>query len=137
MWLADALTTEGRHQLFAQELLALLYGDETLQCRFERYTKMLYDIGAAKWTIATYFLFLASPETQIFLKPEVTKHAAKMLGVDIDYRPEVNWSTYSRVLRLAETLKHKLSEEKREELMPRDMIDVQSFIWVIGPSYFV
>ena len=137
MWLADALSTEGRRQLFAQELSKLLYGEGAMQSRFERYTKMLYDIGAAKWTIATYFLFLANPETQIFVKPEVTKHAAKILGIDIDYRPEVNWPTYNRVIRLAEELKHKLSEERKEELVPRDMIDVQSFIWVIGPGYFV
>jgi hypothetical protein len=137
IWLSTALNSEGRRQLFGNELWQLLYSEETLQCRFERYTKMLYDIGAAKWTLATYFLFLALPETQMFVKPEVTKHAAQVLAFDIDYRPKVNWPTYSRILQLAETLKQKLSEEHREELMPRDMIDVQSFIWVIGPGYFV
>ena len=83
------------------------------------------------------FLFLAFPETQMFVKPEVTKYAAKVMGVDIDYRPEVNWPTYSRVIGSLKQLKHKLSEGRKEELVPRDMIDVQSFIWVIGPGYFV
>jgi hypothetical protein len=96
---------------------------------------MLYHVGAAKWTIATYFFFLAFPDTQIFVKPEVTKHAAKLLHLEIDYRSEVNWTTYALILRMAEALRQKLSDERKAELMPRDMIDVQSFIWLIGPGY--
>ena len=64
---------------------------------------MLTGIHAATWPIATYFLFIAFPESQIFLKPEVTKNGADVLGLSIDYRPELNWTTYSKVLHLAET----------------------------------
>ena len=41
---------------------------------------MLYDIGVAKWPIATYFWFITYPDTHVFVKPEVTKHAALMAG---------------------------------------------------------
>ena len=39
--------------------------------------------------------------------------------------------------KIAEALKRKLSAEGRDEPMPRDMIDVHSFIWIIGPGYAV
>ncbi len=62
--------------------------------------QMPYDIGAAKWTVATYFLFLAFPDSRIFVKPEVTKHAARVLGIDIAYEPDPlthkELPTYSR-----------------------------------------
>ena len=137
IWLANGLSSNGNQQAFSEGLNNLLYGDEPLQNRFDGFAEMLYGIHAAKWPIATYFLFTAFPNDQIFLKPEVTQHAADVLGLSIDYRPELNWRTYSKVLHLAETLRARLSKEGREELVPRDMIDVQSFIWIIAPGYFV
>jgi hypothetical protein len=137
IWLNNGLTSDLRQAFFARELANLLYGASPLKERFESFVKMLYDIGAAKWTIATYFLFLAYPESQLFVKPEVTQHAAGMLGLDIRYQAEVNWLTYERILHMAETLKGRLVSEGLEKLDPQDMIDVQSFIWIIGPGYFV
>ena len=129
--------SEARQAVFARELANPLYGGQLLREGFESFVRMLYDIGAAKWTIATYFLFLAFPESRIFVKPEVTKHAARVLGIDIAYEPEVDWPTNDRVLHLAATLKDKLSAEGLDDLVSKGMIDVQSFIWVIGPGYFV
>lgn len=136
IWLSNGLSDETNQRAFAEMLNDLLYGDEGMQARFERFCDMLYEIGAAKWPIATYFPFVAFPESHIFIKPEVTKHAADVLGLSIDYRPELNWGTYNRVLELAETLKGRLCKDGRAELVPRDMIDVQSFIWVTAPGYF-
>ena len=136
LWLSNALSSEGRQMLFAKRLTNLLYGDKPLGERFEDFAKALYDIGAAKWTIATYFPFLAHPDTQIFVKPEVTKHAARMLGIEIGYQPDVTWPVYERIQHLAYSLREKLNAEG-DELAPADLIDVQSFIWVIGPGYFV
>ncbi len=135
MWLRNALDTEARQKLFAQELANLLSAGESIQEPFKRFTKMLYDIGVAKWTIATYLPFLAFPDTHIFLKPLVTLHAASVMGKDLGYSPHVSWDTYARLLRLAEAIRAKLIETGKPELAPRDMIDVQSFIWVIGPGY--
>ena len=58
-----------------------------------------------------------------------------MVGVDIDYHPDVTWKTYERVLVLANTLREGLGSLGRDELVPRDMIDIQSFMWVVGPAY--
>lgn len=57
--------------------------------------------------------------------------------MDINYRSELNWLTYNRVLELAELIRTKLIKDGRETLAPRDLIDVQSFIWVIAPSYYI
>ncbi|MFL9966650.1 DUF3553 domain-containing protein [Paraburkholderia sediminicola] len=133
--LGNSLSLEENQQAFAEALDCLLHGYESVQHRFERFCKMLDKIDAAKWPIATYFLFIGFPETQVFVKPEVTRHAADMLQIDINYRPELNWLTYRCVLTLFETLKGKLIRDGRAELVPRDMIDVQSFIWVTAPTY--
>ena len=136
IWLANGLATDSAQESFAVSLGTLLYGEQSLQDRFEQFSSMLYEINAAKWPIATYFLFLADPRAQIFVKPAVTKSAAEVLGIDINYKPELNWLTYSQVLRLGEAIRSKLSKEGQDDLVPRDMIDVQSFIWVTAPGYF-
>ncbi len=132
LWLRNGLDTPGRQQLFAQSLNVLLYGEESDQVRFEAFVRALHDLQALKWPIATYFLFMRFPDRHIFVKPEVTKHIANILHVDIEYTPEVTWLTYSRMLHLAQVLTSKLTAYSSEVLAPRDMIDVQSFIWVVG-----
>ncbi len=55
--------------------------------------------------------------------------------MDIHYRPELNWNTYQKVLDLAQMLRGELQKTGRPELVPSDMIDIQSFIWIIDPGY--
>lgn len=84
---------------------------------------------AAKWTVATYLPFLWRPEAHMFLKPEVTKDFAERVGHRFasDYEPRLNPEVYGILLDLvAET------EVELIELKPRDRIDLQSFIWVVG-----
>jgi hypothetical protein len=123
MDLQNGLTGEGLVQ-FSRALADLLYGSSSSQDRFERFAKMLEGIGAAKWTIATYFRFLAEPETEMFLKAEATKAAAEACGIELNYRPDLNWQTYQSLLAVAASLREAIGD-----LRPRDMIDVQGFIW--------
>ena len=127
MSLRDGLASPASKEAFVKSLSDLLYGDDDLNLRFERYVDVLEEIGAAKWTVATYFLFIMYPEQHIFLKPVVTQNAAETSGFEISYRPALNWHTYKSVLRFANYLKAELVE-----LSPRDMIDVQSFMWCIA-----
>jgi uncharacterized protein DUF3553 len=129
MALKDGLESPSNQQAFATALFDLLYGDNDLKPKFERYADILEGIGAAKWTIATYFLFIVYPEEYVFLKPTVTQNAAAISGFEIHYRADLNWSTYASVLAFAKYLKMELME-----LSPRDMIDVQSFMWCITPG---
>jgi hypothetical protein len=52
-----------------------------------------------------------------------------MSGFDIHYRPALNWRTYRSVLAFAQYLKVALVG-----LSPRDMIDIQSFLWCMAPG---
>jgi hypothetical protein len=66
------------------------------------------------------------PSDHMFLKPEVTQAAADACRFELMYRPQINSRTYSRLLEFSQHLKTQLSD-----LEPRDMIDVQSFIWCV------
>ena len=129
MALKDGLEVPSNQRAFATGLFNLLYGDDDLRLRFERYADILEGIGAAKWTVATYFLFIVYPEEYMFLKPTVTQNAANISGFEIHYRPDLNWRTYASVLAFANYLKAELAG-----LSPRDMIDIQSFMWCISPG---
>ena len=71
IWLTDAISSPGRQQLFAIQLYQYLFGESAVAARFDAYVRMLYDIGAAKWPIATYFWFIAYPDTHVFVNPKL------------------------------------------------------------------
>ena len=131
MALNDALKNEEQAGTYVRSLFSLLYGKEDLDGRFSEHGKILGSMNAAKWPIATYFLFLRFPDKYLFVKPEPTKSAAECSGFEISYEPRVNWTTYSKVLKFGKYLEEKL---KASGLTPVDMIDVQSFMWCIAPN---
>jgi hypothetical protein len=91
--------------------------------------RALRPYAAAKWTAVTYLPFLWRPEAHMFLKPEVTKDFAARVGHRFasDYEPRLRLDVYQSLLDLASE-----TEQKLADLEPRDRIDVQSFIWVVG-----
>lgn len=133
MALNDALKDPARSQRFAESLGELLGGDGggdgDAQKRFEQFARCLEDLEAAKWTIASYFQFLKWPQTHVFVKPIITQDVAAMWRKEIAYRAELNWGTYSAVQAMARDLREVI---EKEELAPRDMVDVQSFMWCVA-----
>src|SRR5205823_5220748 len=130
MALRTALKDPDGARLFTKGLYDFLYGTDDLRERFEHFTRVLGDLpqgktSPVKWPIATLFPFLAQPQVHLFLKPNVTKEAARRFGFQLNYRPGPNWLTYSRLLEFAGLLKDDLADWQ-----PRDMIDIHSFIWV-------
>jgi hypothetical protein len=123
----------GNEALFATSLFTLLYDDGPLQVRFEKFADCLERLEAAKWTTATYFLFLAFPEEQMFLKPTVTQNAAELVKAELNYKPELNWRTYQKLLEFSGYLRDELA---KMGMPARDMIDVQSFMWCITPGTY-
>jgi hypothetical protein len=90
---------------------------------------LLRPFDSAKWTVVTYLPFLWRPEAHMFLKPEVTKDFAARVGhrFATDYEAHLDPQVYDCLLDLtAQTLR------ELADLEPRDGIDVQSFIWVVG-----
>jgi hypothetical protein len=128
MALKDGLSTTPAKKLFSESLHQLLFGPDDLEPRFKTFCSALEEVNAAKWTTATYFPFLLFPKQHIFLKPSITQSAAALSAFEINYRPQLNWLTYKCVLVFAEHLRQQLAD-----LKPRDMIDVQSFMWCIAP----
>ncbi len=129
MALRDGLRSDQAKQRFTVLLHELLYGTSEEEARFNAWTDLLFDIEAPKWTNATYFQFLAYPDRYIFFKPMITQDAADVCNFELNYHPELNWLTYRSVQQFAGVLRSEIAT-----LNPRDMIDVQSFIWCIAPE---
>lgn len=121
--LTSGLKGAAAQQSFSRALHGLLHGTGPLEPRFSAFAAVLTSIGAAKWTLATYFQFLMAPETQIFVKPAITKVMATICQIQLNYKTQPNWPTYESALRLAAQL-----SEDLEDLKPKDMIDIQSFM---------
>jgi hypothetical protein len=128
--LHDEVQTPEAAKAFAVSAYEFLSGKGPDEVRFIRLIETLQNMRqpktpTARWSIATIVPFLARPDRYIFLKPEVTKEAAERRGFALNYKPFPNWLTYSCLLELARILMTEL-----RDLKPRDMIDIQSFIWV-------
>jgi hypothetical protein len=82
-------------------------------------------ISKPKWTVFSYWPYLATTSGFPFIKPTLIKAAAAGLGAALNYEPTANWLTYSQARDLYEKLWGKL-----QPLGARDWVDVQSFIWL-------
>ncbi|MCY4427843.1 MAG: hypothetical protein OXC05_12555 [Halieaceae bacterium] len=91
--------------------------------------RVLKPHDCAKWTIATYLPFLWQPESHMFLKPEATKDFAVRVGHSFAsvYESRLDFDVYASLLNLADKTASELID-----LAPRDQIDIQSFIWIVG-----
>lgn len=85
--------------------------------------------GPLTWPIATYFPFLWDPTDHMFLKPTVTRDFAERIGhrFQYDYDSHIEPGVYESLLDLVAQTKQAIGA-----LKPRDNIDVQSFIYVVG-----
>ncbi len=136
MALRDAVKTADGAKTFALALYDRLYANSRGEAAFDRFVDAVESLPRKQtrvltWPLVSVFGFIARPERDIFLKPQVTKAAALAYGRGFNYRSRPNWETYSDMLDFVEELKEDLAD-----LKPRDMIDIQSFIWVLGsPEY--
>lgn len=136
MALRDAVKMDNGAELFSKGLFELVYGTKSLQKRFEAFTETLRQLPRKQtrvltWPLQTVFGFIADPKQHIFLKPQVTKRAAEKYGFDFQYRSQPNWETYQSLLTFAAEL-----EKDTKQWNPKDMIDLQSFIWVMGSEEY-
>jgi len=136
MALRDAVRTPSSAKEFATGLFNYLYGKESLRQRFEKFVEVVEHLPRKQtrvltWPLVTVFGFIAKPEEFIFLKPKVTKIAAEKYAYDFYYRSRPNWETYESLLGLAEQIGKDLAD-----WAPNDLIDTQSFIWVLGSDEY-
>ena len=136
MALRDAVRQPAGARRFAEGLFALLHVDRFGEAGFDRWVAAVAGLPRRQtrvltWPLVTVFAFIADPKRHIFLKPNVTRIAAARYGAELRYASRPNWQTYRDLLTLAATVRHDLSD-----LRPRDMIDVQSFLWVQGSEEY-
>lgn len=136
MALRDAVKSKLGARAFAEGLYSVLHGAGPLPTRFEQWCQVLSTLPRKQtrvftWPLATVFGFLAQPERNMFLKPNVTRRAAGEYGFDFNYSSRPSWTTYASLLEFAELVRDDVID-----LHPRDMIDVQSFIWVQGSDEY-
>lgn len=136
MALRDAVNSEAGARLFAEGLYDFLYGAGSARAKFERWCASVAALPRKQSRVLTHpvvtvFGFLAQPETHVYLKPNVTRRAAREYGFDFQYKSQPSWATYASFLEFTEVVRRDL-----RDLRPRDMIDIQSFIWVQGSDEY-
>ena len=136
MALRDAVKPAAGARAFATGLYDFLYGAGSEARKFERWCEVVASLPRRQtrvltWPVVTVFGFIARPDAHIFLKPNVTRAAAREYGVDFRYESRPNWGTYASLLSFADVVRRDL-----RDLRPRDMIDLQSFIWVQGSDEY-
>ncbi len=136
MALRDAVRSPAGARAFAEGLYAFLHGRGGLERRFADWVEVIGSLPRRQtrvltWPLVTVFGFIAQPDTHVFLKPNTTRAAARAYGFDLHYRSRPSWETYASLLAFAETVRRDL-----RDLRPRDMIDIQSFMWVQGSDEY-
>lgn len=136
MALRDAVKSEEGAREFAKGLWELLHGNAAVPERFDQWIDVLSHLPRRQtrvltWPLATVFGFIAQPRMHFFVKPVVTRRAARNYGYDLEYQSKPDWSVYSGVLKFARAVRTDI-----QDLRPRDMIDMQSFIWVQGSDEY-
>jgi hypothetical protein len=136
MALRDAVKPLEGARSFAQGLDDFIYGAGSAQKKFERWCETVAGLPRKQtrvltWPIVTVFGFIAQPDVHIFLKPNVTRTAAREYGYEFSYKSRPNWETYASLLGFADQIRR-----DHPDLKPRDMIDIQSFIWVQGSDEY-
>ena len=136
MALRDAVKSADGAQAFSEGLYELLHGRPGEERRFEQWCETVAALPRKQtrvltWPLVTVFGFIAHPDRHVFLKPNVTRAAARAYGFEFAYVSRPNWQTYAALLDFAT----RVIRDQRD-LGPRDMIDAQSFIWVQGSDEY-
>ena len=136
MALRDAVKSAAGAKAFVTGLYDLLYHAGKPERKFQAWIDAVGQLPRRQtrvltWPVLTVFPFIARPETHIFLKPNVTRRAANEYGFEFFYHSKPQWDTYASLLEFAAKLQRDLRDTK-----PRDMIDIQSFIWVQGSDEY-
>jgi hypothetical protein len=136
MALRDAVKEQSSAELFAIGLFHFVYDTGSLQKRFEQFRYMIAGLPVKQtrvltWPVLTVFGFIAEPQIHMYLKPTVTKKAAEKYKFDFSYSSKPSWQTYQSLLQFGKLVWHDTAAYR-----PRDMIDMQSFIWVMGSDEY-
>src|SRR5512140_922906 len=130
MALRDAVKSPAGARLFATELYAYLWGRGSPHRKFEDWVQAVGDLPRRQtrvltWPLVTVFGFIARPDRHLFLKPMVTRKAARRYGFNFEYAAQPCWDVYRSLLTFAAIVRRDL--DRKPGFRARDMIDLQSF----------
>jgi len=136
MALRDAVRSPAGAKAFALALYDFLHGSEPMDTRFANWIEAVARLPRRKtrvltWPLVTVFGFIAQPNTHFFLKPTVTREAARRYGVELPYASRPSWPLYRDLLAFVRKVRADIAD-----MRPRDMIDMQSFLWVQGSDEY-
>jgi hypothetical protein len=136
MALRDAVKCYNGAKDLAKGLYDYVYGKDSLKDRFEKFVEVVGALPRKQtrvltWPLVTVFGFIANPEEHMFLKPRVTQAAADKYQFEFNYYSKPQWATYKQLLDFADQVR-----EDTKNYFPRDYIDLQSFIWVLGSEEY-
>lgn len=122
---------------FCTQLRNLLYGDRPAPDRLQTFADYLSANALPnKWPFATYFLFICHPQTEMLVKPRTARWFLKFIQPDDGSNPTVPQTKMFITLEPSASSYALLREqsyslyESLAEYGVRDMVDVQSLIWV-------
>lgn len=114
---------------FCLSMFDLIHGDGDGAERLTRYLAWIdeQDIPRShnKWTFPTYFLFFCHPEEEMLVKPSYVREFLQLAGFDFKLGSGPAGDTYAAIRGVYQELGDALGEYG-----PRDMIDLQGFVWV-------
>jgi hypothetical protein len=136
MALRDAVKSPAGARAFATGLYAWLHGPGSEAERFDQWVEVVASLPRRQtrvltWPVVTIFGFIALPARHVFVKPMVTRTAADRYGFELKYRSRPSWAVYQQVMEFCATIRRDVAD-----LRPRDLIDIQSFMWVQGSSEY-
>lgn len=125
---ATALSDPATAGRYFGALFALIAAKEPEQAAFEELAAAVAALPAtgaleSRWQVLTLLPFVARPDAHLLLEPRSTCAAAVRLGIDLGYRPEPTWATYSALLGAARRMLAELAP-----LGARDHVDVETFL---------
>jgi hypothetical protein len=136
MALRDAIRSPAGAQAFACALFEFLHGKESPEVRFASWIAALDRLPRRQtrvltWPLATVFGFIAQPKQHFFFKPTLTREALRRCGIPFEYASRPSWPVYRALLDAVRHLRAEIAS-----MRPRDMIDMQSFLWVQGSDEY-
>jgi hypothetical protein len=134
--LRDAVGKRQGAKLFAEGLYDFLYAKGDDDARFDDWCEVVaslprFQTRVLTWPAVTVFGFIAQPKKHFFMKPMVTRRAATEYGYELAYQSRPDATHYAEILKFARHVRRDL-----RDLRPRDLIDIQSFLWVQGSDEY-
>ena len=135
----ESLEADDALVAYVEAALAFSAEQQPTEVTFNRLTEAIAKLPTRtggmqleKWTVLTWFPFIADPASHMFLKPEMSQAFAALMPFELQYASHLNHRTYVRLQTMSQLLKRQLNDPAlNPECRELDMIDVQSFMWAV------